>query len=143
MKNTMNMYPVPSFRKMVDDFFNTSLGDLIEFNETSRPHANIREEDNAYYVELSVPGFKKKEIQMEIENDLLKVSAEAKMTEEDKSKKYFIKEFKARSFHRQFQLPENILLNNISAEYNNGILSIEIPKDMEAKENTKFQVEIK
>ncbi len=144
MKNTVNMYAIPSFKKMVDDFFNTSLGDLIEYNETSfRPDANIKEEDEAYRIELSVPGFSKKDIKMEIENGLLKISAEKEESEEDKKKKYFIKEFKARSFRRQFQLPDSVLVDNISAEYSNGILSVKIPKDMESKENVKFQVKIK
>ncbi len=86
---------------------------------------------------MAIPGVKKEEIAIEIEKDVLKVSSNVSTTEEVKEEKeetmYTRKEFNYASFERSFTLPEMVDRDAIKGKYEDGILSIELPKVEEAK----------
>ena len=94
------------------------------------PAVNISEDDKSFCVDVVVPGFKKEDFKVNIEDDVLTISAETKSetNDEDKSKQYSRREYNYSSFTRSFRLPENAKDDDVSATYNDGILKLTIPK---------------
>ena len=91
---------------------------------------DIREHDEGYEVDIDLPGFKKDEISIELENGYLTVSADKGLDkdEEDKKGKYIRKERYAGAMQRSFYVGENLTDEDIKAKYENGILRLSVPK---------------
>ena len=91
---------------------------------------DIREHDEGYEVDIDLPGFKKDEIQMELKDGVLTVSAAKGLDkdEEDKKGKYIRKERYAGAMQRSFYVGENLTDEDIKAKYENGILKLSVPK---------------
>ena len=91
---------------------------------------DIREHDAGYEVDIDLPGFKKDEISIELENGYLTVSAAKGLDkdEEDKKGKYIRKERYAGAMQRSFYVGENLRDEDIKAKYENGILRLSVPK---------------
>lgn len=121
-----------------DDLFNN-------FFEGELPAVNVVETDKSFNIELSVPGYNKEDINIEIEKNLLKISAqnEIKKEEKDDNKKVLRQEFRKSSFTRSFTIPENIDTENISAVQKDGILQISLPKMVKALEDKIKKIDIK
>ena len=101
---------------------------------------DIREQDNGYEVDIDQPGFKKDEINVELENGYLTVSAAKGLDkdEQDKKGKYIRRERYAGAMQRSFYVGDTLTQEDIKAKYDNGILSISIPKkDAQAVETKK------
>ena len=101
---------------------------------------DIREHDNGYEVDIDLPGFKKDEISLELENGYLTVSAAKGLDkdEQDKKGKYIRRERYAGAMQRSFYVGDTLTQEDIKAKYDNGILSISIPKkDAQAVETKK------
>ena len=96
------------------------------------PSVNITERDKDFLIEVAAPGLDKKDFKVEIENDILTISAEKEEMKEEKMDGMTRKEFAFNKFCRSFRLPENSKAEKIDATYKDGILKIEIPK-MEVK----------
>jgi HSP20 family protein len=110
---------------------------------TTLPSVNIKENTDAFYVEVAAPGFEKSDFKIEIDNDMLTISSEKRINEEVKEDERITKsEFSYQSFTRSFTLPELVEDDKITAKYNNGILSLTIPKKEEAKPKPIKQIEI-
>lgn len=122
--------------RLIKDFLNKEKVD--ESQECYVPKSNILEKDDQYEIEIAAPGFRKKDIHLDIEENVLKIKAEKK---EDKTHEYTIKEFGTGNLERDFYLPEDINQQDISAKLENGILTIALPKKEEAKAARK-QIEI-
>lgn len=106
------------------------------------PPANIIENEKEYKLELSVPGFKKEDFNIDIEQGILTISSEQKEESTKEEKNYSRKEFSFSSFSRTFQLPENTDENAVSAKYDNGVLQLIIPKKEVAAAKPKKQIKI-
>ena len=105
---------------------------------------DIRETDEGYEVIMDLPGFKKDEIEVQLENGYLTVSAAKGLDkdEADKKGKYICRERYAGEMSRSFYVGEDILDTDIHARFENGILKLDVPKK-EAKEvETKKHVAI-
>ena len=104
----------------------------------SLPSVNISEDDKCFCVDVVAPGFRKEDFKVNVEDDILTISAETKTEnkEENKKKEYSRREYSHSSFTRSFRLPENAKDDQISASYKDGILELDIPK-------TKNQVKAK
>ena len=91
---------------------------------------DIREHDEGYEVDIDLPGFKKDEISIELENGYLTVSAAKGLDKdaEDKKGKYIRKERYAGAMQRSFYVGENLTDEDIKAKYENGILRLSVPK---------------
>ena len=91
---------------------------------------DVRETDDSYEVDMDLPGFKKDEISIELENGYLTVSAAKGLDkdEEDKKGKYIRKERYAGAMQRSFYVGENLTDEDIKAKYENGILRLSVPK---------------
>lgn len=133
----------PSFNNFFDDFFK---GEFPTINSTNNnTGVNISETDADYLIEVALPGLEKSDFNVNIEQDLLTISAEKKVENtdegEENGRKYTRKEFNFTSFKRSFYLPENVNSDDISAAYNNGILSLTLPK-VEIEEAKPKTIEI-
>ena len=117
------------FNLLFDEIFNNSAVSSV----VNRPPANVKETDENFELSLSVPGFTKADFKIDIDKDLLIISSEIKKEEEKEDVKFTKKEFTFKSFKRTFTLPKTVDTENISAEYLNGILNINLPKKEEVK----------
>ena len=127
------------FDDFMDDFSFPTLPDVDK--ELYGKHAknlmktDVKETDDVYQVAVDLPGFKKDEIQIELKDGYLTVSAEKGLDKdkEDKKGKYIRKERYAGALSRTFYLGEEIREEEIKAKFENGILSVSIPKEEEKK----------
>ena len=109
-------------------------------NAKNMMKTDIREHDNGYEVDVDLPGFKKDEISLELENGYLTVSAAKGLDKDEKDKKgkYIRRERYAGAMQRSFYVGDTLTQEDIKAKYDNGILSISIPKkDAQAVETKK------
>lgn len=122
---------------LIDDlfsrpFFGSSLfdlNDLVLKNDLALvPAANIIENGKDYEIELAAPGLERKDFKVEVEDDILTVSAEKEEEKNVEDKNYRSREFSYNSFYRSFNLPKNLKVDNINAEYHDGVLKIKLPK---------------
>ena len=121
------------FDKWVNNFFNDELG--VKFKNTT-PAVNIVENEQEYKLEIAAPGLAKEDFKVHVEDNVLAVSAEKKVENEEKTEKFLRREFGFTSFKRTFTLPENVGKNDVKAAYENGVLNINIPK-VEVKKTTQ------
>ena len=118
--------------------------DFIE-DESLMPAMNVMEHKEDFEIEVAVPGFDKKDFEVEIENDVLHISGEKELEKEEKEDDYSRQEFSYKSFKRSMILPTSVNLDEkVKASYKNGILKIKLLKKEESikKENPKKIVEI-
>lgn len=128
-----------------DLFFDNKLDVPSNFKTFSTPAVNICENLTNFEVELAVPGLKKEDFSIEIEEDTLTISAkqasETEEKEENNDSQYQRREFNYREFTRSFKLPETVNSEDIQATYTDGILKVSLPK-MEEQKTLKRMVEI-
>jgi len=132
---------------MFDRFFEGDLFDWSNRNfsltNTTLPSVNIKENTDAFSVEVAAPGFDKADFNLELNHDLLTISSEKKVENETKEGEQFTKrEFSYQSFSRSFTLPHTADGDKIEASYENGILKVQIPKKEEAKPKPSRTIEI-
>jgi len=140
---------LPEFPSLLDDLFtrdifNWSVDKQLTGNSTV-PSVNIMENEKDFEVEVAAPGLDKNNFKVELDNDMLMISAQRETRNEEKSKEgnYTLREFSYESFQRSFQLPEDMVeKDKISASYKDGILHISIPKSVKAKVKSSRIIEI-
>jgi len=125
---------------LVNPFFNdvySLLNDsfLNERIATTVPAVNIAENEIAFEIALAVPGLKKEDIKINLEKNVLSVSAKKKTATTDENKRFSTREYNFNSFSKSFTLPQSADSSKIEAEYVDGILTLNIAK----KEEAKFQ----
>ena len=126
----------PSLTSWVDDIINNNFGSefVSNFNTgITLPAINVHETDNDFVVEMAVPGMKKSDFDISIDNQVLSISAETKSDTEESDKVYTRREFGYSSFKRTFKVPKSVNSEKISAEYTEGILKLVLPKRDEEK----------
>lgn len=143
-RDKRNLGNYGGWTSLMDELFNDDLP-LIknkDFNKVlSNPKVNIIESEEAYILNMAVPGFKKTDFIIGVENEELSIATEIKV-EEDKKENYSRKEFAYGSFKRTFLLPETVDDTAINAIYADGILTVSIPKREEAKPKPPRKIEI-
>lgn len=130
---------------LIDDFFNGTLPSVFSQNFNtgiSLPMVNIKETADAYFVEMAVPGLKKSDFHIDLDNQVLSISTETEEEKEQREENYTRREFGYSSFKRTFTLPETVDDGKIKAAYNQGILSIHLPKKEEAKQKPARSIKI-
>jgi|WetSurSiteA1Bulk_404760.scaffolds.fasta_scaffold00913_5 HSP20 family protein len=123
----------------LSDFFNEDFFPTMARSTSSLPSVNIREDEKAFYLELAVPGMDKKDLRIEVKDDVLTISSEHKEDKEEDLEGYRRREFSYSSFCRSFYLPEDVNSDKIGAAYKDGILNVEIPKLEEEKKKEKIR----
>ncbi|MBK0403644.1 Hsp20/alpha crystallin family protein [Adhaeribacter sp. BT258] len=129
-----------SFSTMLDRFFNDSLNSRKAMANFT-PHVDTSETDNSYEIEVSLPGLKKEEIEIDFQDGRLTISGERKFSDEKRTKKYHMLESQYGSFSRSFYLPDSINSEAIDAEFEDGVLRITVPK--ETRKISRQQIKIK
>lgn len=110
---------------LLDLFFND---DFTTNNVEKSPEYDIIEENDKYHVEFMLSGFDKENISAKVEENSLIVKGERKVPE---NLKYSRKGSFYGKFEKIFTLPDNIISDKINASFKNGILKVEIPKDVQ------------
>jgi len=129
-----------NFNSFVDDFF-TELPGL--FRNEAEPQwkgfvpVNIIETEKTYSLEVVAPGFEKTDFKVNLDQQVLTISAEKKEEVKNETKKQIRKEYNYRSFKRVFTIDEKIEANAIEAQYVNGVLTLNLPKKETVKETAK------
>jgi HSP20 family protein len=141
---TLEKIGVPS---VFDDFIVRDLFNVPGFNrgmQSSVPAANVKETETGFQIELAAPGLKKENFRVNIDGKVLSINAEkTEEKSEGEKDRYTRKEFSFHSFSRSFTLPERTIdVENISAQYEDGILKLQIPKLKEAiKTNRVIEIQ--
>lgn len=99
---------------------------------------DIYEEGNNYMIEMDIPGFKKEDINMELENGYLRISVEKKSDNEENDKKYVRRERHSYTKCERSFYVGDINEEEIKAKFNDGILKISVPKEETQKETKKI-----
>ena len=111
----------------------TSFGKTIREDLLHFPPVNIVEKTNSYHIQLNTPGFDKADFSVKLDSNILTISGDKKEEVKDETAKSIRKEFILKTFKRSFTVDEKIDATNIVAKYENGILTVELPKKEEAK----------
>jgi len=109
-------------------------------NDGFIPAANIKENEKSFDIEIAVPGMKKEDFKINLENNVLTISSEKEEEKNEEKKNYTRKEFVYGSFSRSFTLPKIVETEQINAVYENGILNIQLPKKEEAKVSKEIAI---
>lgn len=125
----MNMirFNQPAF-SLMDQFFSNAMRDTGRYNFP----ANIYDNENSFVIELSAPGFAKEDFKVSVEQQTLNITAEPKQETEVQDEKFLRREFNKYNLNRSFVLPKTVDLDQISADYQNGILRITLPRREDA-----------
>ena len=128
----------PRFSNLFDELFNGEFPAMVNRDFSKNvPSVNVIENGDSYRIELAAPGFKKDDFNVSVDDNLLTISGEVKSSEENKDEKFTRREFNYSSFKRSFNLPETVNNESIKANYEDGILSISLPKLEEVKAISK------
>ena len=123
--NNNNVFP-----SLINEFFNDDFGMNFLNRSHSVPSVNSLENNDSFEIDLAVPGMKKEDFTIELNDKLLVISSETSNTiENDKMR---LNEFNFSSFQRSFRVPDSVDQDKIKANYKNGILKIKLPKRKES-----------
>lgn len=129
-----------TFNELFNDFFDNALKQNSQ--SFTSPAVNIVETEENFKVELAAPGLKKEDFKISIDNEILSIGAERKEEKSDVSEKFTRKEFSFSSFKRSFTLPDFVDTEKISASYENGVMTLMLPKREEAKPKPAREIKI-
>ena len=117
------------FPSLMNEFFNDDFG-LNFFNRNySVPSVNSLENNDSFEIDLAVPGMKKEDFSIELNDKILVISSESSNNIENDNMR--LNEFNFSSFQRSFRVPDSVDQDKIKANYKNGILKIKLPKRKE------------
>ena len=138
----MMLVPRRNSFDLLDDFFDDS---FFTRKEKNLMKTDIRELKDKYIVDVDLPGFNKKDISLSLDNGYLNIKAKTEKNDEHKDEgKYLHKERFYGECSRSFYVGEEIEEKNITAEFKDGILKVELPKkEISKEEKTIKQIEIK
>lgn len=132
-------FRLPSLRRLFDLDPAWRSSGAIDF---SAPAVDVSEEDKAYKITAELPGLEARDIEISVAGDTLVLKGEKRQEKEEKDKNYHMVERAYGSFQRAFMLPQGVDRDEIAAELTKGVLTITLPKTIEAQKPTK-KVEIK
>ena len=138
--NYLNDYAPVTFSSLLDGFFNENLTTPTKATGFT-PKVDIVETDNEFELHTAVPGMDKKDFTVDFNDGKLTISGERKFNKEEKGKNYRSLETQYGSFSRSFHMTDNIASEKISANYENGILTVVVPKD--ERKVLKSTIEVK
>ena len=129
---------------MNEDVFGGSLTEFrfpkVNYNNVKRreysentPSTNVYEDEWSYRYELSTPGFTKKDLTITLNDSTLEIKGERKLENKKEKGEYISKEYHTTKFFRSFNLPENVVLDEVHAKVENGITILYLPKVTKTK----------
>jgi HSP20 family protein len=120
--------------RLFDDAFTRPLS--LNNGNWSVPAVDMYQTDNEVVVKAALPGIKADEVQINVTGELLTLKGETKQEEEKKEKAYHIREQRWGTFERSIALPTQVVADKAKAEFENGVLTITLPKAEEVKPKT-------
>ncbi len=129
-----------NFRQDIDHLFDDFFHGHMSKKDIALPKCNIAETDQSYHIEIQAPGMSEKDIELSLENNVLKIKGEHKHEHKEDKKNYHSVEFSTTSIHRSWELPHNVDTDLRSAEFKNGILAINLPKKTSGQSMRKIEV---
>ena len=127
------------FDKVFDKMLETNFPEVIDqvgvtpYSNSAYPKVNVYEYDDKVGIVAEIPGLSKKQIKVDVEDNILTISGDKHSVWDDAKAKVLRRELKQSSFRRSFTLGELLDGDDISANFKDGVLSIEIPKVEPAK----------
>jgi HSP20 family protein len=124
------------FPDMFEDFFkpwNEKFSGNMWGKMLTVPAVNIIEDDKSFILSLAAPGLKKEDFHIQMNGTMLTISSEKEEQKEEKDERMTRNEYNFTSFTRTFNVPEDIEMEKIAANYENGVLTLMLPKKEEAK----------
>lgn len=121
---------------LFEDFFGGFGLPALRFSTAPRawaPRCDIKETEKDYLITAALPGVKKEDVKISVENGLLTLSGERKEDKEEKGKGYLRREMLAGSFMRSFSLPVGMHPEDVKAKFADGVLTLTLPKPAELK----------
>ena len=126
----MNLIPRKFY---LDDVFD-------DFESTNNMKCDIYEKDGDYHIEMDIPGFDKKDINIECDKGYLTVTAVKNEEDNDENKNYIRRERGYGKYQRSFYIGE-VDSENVKAEFKHGMLKIVVPKQKEAETKKRIEIE--
>ena len=117
--------------RVFENFFNDTVFPS-HFSNSGQMRVDIKENDKEYILEADLPGVNKEDINLEVHDDRLTISVKKDEKEEEKKDNYLRKERRTSSMTRSFYI-ESIISDKITAKYENGVLTLLLPKKEETK----------
>ncbi len=124
MSNLIRWDPFAELSTLQKQFFGDDL--MSSFKGVNIPTTDVYTKDNSLVVEAHLPNFDQKDVNIQVDGNALVVSAERHEKEEDKSKKYVVRESSS-SFYRRVALPERADTDKIEAHLDDGVLKVSVP----------------
>ena len=131
-----------NMQREIDRMFGSLQGGVLDNGDNAAwlPAVDIVENDGAYVVRAELPGVNKDDVKITVENDILTIKGEKKNEKESKENQFTRIERSYGSFQRSFTLPSSVESGKIEASFENGILTVTVPKAEEVKPK---QIEVK
>ncbi|HIW36709.1 MAG TPA: Hsp20/alpha crystallin family protein [Candidatus Treponema faecavium] len=130
----------PRFTSDLFDVIDRNFASMMPTTEKSGslvPKVDVRETKDAYILDMDLPGVSEKDVAINLKDKVLSISSQKEeKTEEKKDGEWLIRERRSASFARHFTLPDDIDAENVSAEFQNGVLTVNIPRKAETKPKT-------
>lgn len=144
-RDSSNGSEIDAFRRSIsnlfDDFFTIKPGSMFETEWI--PSIDVHEDARGIYVKAEMPGLDEKNIEVNVENNYLTIKGEKREERrEGNDQRILVTERKFGSFQRTIRLPEGIKADKVKADFTNGVLSIDIPKE-KIEEPKKIKINIK
>ena len=132
----MNDFRLPAFPDVDKELYGKHAKNLMK--------TDVKETEKDYEVDMDLPGFKKDEIQIQLENGYVTVSAAKGLDKDEKDKegKYIRRERYAGNVSRSFYVGNNVQREDIHPKFENGILSFTVPKEQKTVENNSHNIAI-
>lgn len=131
---------------LLDDFFGDFGGARNNARYTAPSSSimktDVKETENEYEIHIDLPGYKKEDVQAELKDGYLVISAKNERSEEDKNKEYIRRERFYGSCSRSFYVGKEIRQEDIGAKFENGVLMLNVPKHVEAPAEEKKYIAI-
>lgn len=124
---------ITDFDRLIGDFFNDDWKISSQRNSTWTPAIDIEEKDEEFVLTADTPGMTKKDVKLNIRDGVLSIKGERKVEKEDESGTYHYRERHLGTFCLTFRLPETVNEEKINATFQNGILTVSLPKFEEVK----------
>ena len=128
---------------LIDDFINTDWNLKVPTFSGTVPAVNIKELDSQFEIELAVPGMKKDDFEIEVEDGVLSISSTQEEEQVNEKGKFTRREFSYSSFRRSFTLLDSVNPTKIDASYKEGVLLVLLPKHKEAQPQPKKLIKIR
>ena len=121
-------------------FFDDLLDDFLPSVKENNMKCDIYEKEGNYYIEMDLPGFNKKDITIDVDNEYLTITASKEEHEDEENKNYIRKERSYSKTSRSFYIG-GVTEENVKAEFKDGILKVVVPKIEEKKTKKTIEIE--